>query len=462
MPARHSSDSRRRPLSWRYPLAVICAAATLACSGGGDVTAPGGNNPPPPPPPPPPPTTGVISGRVTSTTGTPLDGAAVTTQPASGSATTDAQGNYSISSVAPGSYSVVAARTGYQNATATVAVVAGQTVNANLSLLSTALPFSYTQLAQIQAVTGNGIASLAISPDGRLLAYGSFADDLVHLVDVATRQEVRTMAGHTDRVTELAFSPDSRLLASTGTVNLPPGIDGSVRIWDVATGSQLATTATPGTSQLVFTPNGSQLLGASGGDPISIRVWNVSGLTLARTITGVFRFAALSPDGARVASGARNNGLHIRDVATGATLATHTGHTGWPSAAAYSANGQVLASAADDRTILVRNAQTGAVTMTLTGHTSLPDMLQFSPDGAALASLGSGSNFIRNSNGDLIGITVGSADRFIRIWNPATGTEYSRVNAGSDVVPEVSFSADWSRLVTGSIDGVIRIFQRAG
>ena len=454
---------RRCPIT-RIPrprfLTLLAAAILVACSGGGDATGPDDNNNNPPAPPPPAPTTGVISGRVTTSSGAALDSATVTTQPASGTATSDTQGNYSIAGVAPGSYTVTASKTGYNNGTATVAVVAGQTVSANLSLVSTALPFSYTQLAQIQAVTGNAIASIAISPDGRLLAYGSFADNLVHIVDVTTRQEIRTLSGHTKPVTELTFSPDSRLVASTGTVNLPPAVDGSVKIWDVSTGAQLATVATPGTNQLVFTPNGSLLVGASGGDPVSIRVWNVSNLSLARTITGVFRFAALSPDASRVASGGRNSSLHVFDFATGASLATHAGQTGWVTAAAYSANGQLLASASEDRTILIRNAQTGLTNLTLSGHTTYPDVLVFSPDGAAIASLGSGTNVTRS--GSQVSISISSADRFIRIWNLTTGAEYSRVNVGSDVIGGISFSSDWSRLVTGSDAGVIRIFQRAG
>ena len=455
MPVSRSGRSPLHLVSWRDCVTAICVSTVLACSGGSDVTAPGGGNPPPPPAP----TTGTISGRVTSTTGTPLDCATVSTQPATGSATTDAQGNYSIANVTPGSYTVVATRSGYQNGTAPVAVIAGQTASANLSLLSSALPFTFSQVAQIQAVTGNAIASIALSPDGRLIAYGSFADNLVRIIDVATRAEVRTLSGHTNRVTELAFSPDSRLLASTGTVNLSPS-DGSVKVWEVATGTQLGTVGTPGTNHLVFTPNSSQLVGASGGDPVSIRIWNVSGLALARTVTGVFRFAALNPDASRIASGARNSSLHVLDFATGASVATHTGQNGWVTAAAYNANGQLLASTSEDRTILVRNAQTGVATMTLTGHTSYADVLHFSPDGAALASLGSGTNVTRN--GSQVSISIGSADRFIRIWNLATGAEYSRVNVGGDVVAGASFSADWSRLVTASDAGVIRIFQRAG
>ena len=450
------SPSSSRRSSWRCAL-VLSLIASVACSGGGgDVTGPGNNTPPTQPPPPPPPTTGTISGRVNSTTGAALDGATVTTQPASGTATTDVQGNYTIANVAPGAYTVTATRSGYSSGTTTVTVAAGQTASAILSLQALALPFTYTQVAQIQAVTGNAIASVAISPDGRFIAHGSFADNQVRIIDVATRQVVRTLSGHINWVTELAFSPDSRLLATAGTSS--PPFDGSVRIWDVATGAQLQNIATPGTSQLVFTPNGSMLLGASGGDPVSIRVWNVNGLTLARTFTGVFRFSALSPDVSRVASGARNSSLHVLDFTTGASIAAHAGQVGWVTAAAYSPNGQLLASASEDRTILVRNAQTGSTNLTLSGHTTYPDLLMFSPDGNALASLGSGTNVTRS--GSSVSISISSADRFIRIWNLSTGAEYTRVNVGGDIVGGVSFSADWSRLVTGSDGGVIRIYQR--
>ena len=443
-------------LAWRRSVVLALTAAVMACAGGGgDATGPGNNNPPPPPPPP---TTGTISGRVTSATGAALDGATVTTQPVSGTATTDTQGNYSIANVAPGAYTVTATRNGYSNGTTTTTVTAGQTSGANLSLTALALPFTFTQSAQIQAVTGNAIASVAISPNGQWIAFGSFADGNVRIIDVATRQVVRTLAGHVNWVTEVAFSPDSRLLATAGTTS--PPFDGSVRLWDVTTGAQLQNIATPGTSQLVFTPNGSMLLGASGGDPVSIRVWNVSGLTLARTFANVFRFSALSPDVSRVASGGRNSSLTVVDFATGATLASHAGQLGWVTAAAYSANGQLLASASEDRTILVRNAQTGTANMTLSGHTTYPDLLFFSPDGTALASLGSGTNVTRS--GSSVSISISNADRFIRIWNLSTGAEYTRVNVGGDIVGGISFNADWSRLVTGSDGGVIRIFQRGG
>ena len=96
----------------------------------------------------------------------------------------------------------------------------------------------FTQVGTIQGPV-EAIASLVISPDGRTIAYGTFADNLIRIVDVETQQELRTLSGHTNAVTRLAFSPNGELLASTGTVNLGTPVDGTVRVWDVASGTQL-------------------------------------------------------------------------------------------------------------------------------------------------------------------------------------------------------------------------------
>ena len=90
---------------------------------------------------------------------------------------------------------------------------------------------------------------MRFSPDGKLLAVSDGESDLPHykllptaiiLWDVATREEVRWLRGHTNSIWALAFSPDGKTLASGSA-------DQTVKFWDTASG-QLRETIVPGES----------------------------------------------------------------------------------------------------------------------------------------------------------------------------------------------------------------------
>ncbi|HBB92988.1 MAG TPA: hypothetical protein DC042_15055 [Bacteroidales bacterium] len=320
--------------------------------------------------------------------------------------------------------------------------------------------YSFKQVGTIQG-PAESIASIAVSPDGRMIAYGTYADNLIRIADAGTFQEIRTLAGHIQPVTGLAFSPNSNILASTGTVFLGDPRDGVVRLWNIATGAELASveTAPAGISQLAFSQDGSMLAGAEGGGgSLQVRIWNANNLSEIRTISGMFRMVALSPDGSRIATGKRDDQVYIMDVTTGNQITSFGGHTGWIESVAFSQNGQVLATGGEDRLINIRNPQNGQITGTLTGHTSYPDFLEFNPDGSLLSSVGSGTNITRTGGG--ISFSLSSEDKLLRIWDLEAETEFlPRVNTGTDVINGVSFSEDWSVLVTGSESGLIRIFH---
>ena len=67
---------------------------------------------------------------------------------------------------------------------------------------------------------------MAFSPDGRLLATAG-GDGTVRLWDVATGAELRQVGDPADRLSGVAFSPDGRMLAATGN-------DADIRLWDLA------------------------------------------------------------------------------------------------------------------------------------------------------------------------------------------------------------------------------------
>ncbi|MGH8887758.1 MAG: pentapeptide repeat-containing protein, partial [Egibacteraceae bacterium] len=76
-------------------------------------------------------------------------------------------------------------------------------------------------------------AAVAFSPDSGLLASGC-ADGTVRVWDAATGEPVRTLTGHTGPVLGVAFSPDSRWLATASA-------DRTVRVWDAARGECVRT-----------------------------------------------------------------------------------------------------------------------------------------------------------------------------------------------------------------------------
>jgi WD40 repeat protein len=144
------------------------------------------------------------------------------------------------------------------------------------------------------------VGDVAFSPDGRLLATGSCGQGQVdlggnryrlfpqHLCnvgeiilwDVASMHKVRTLTGHIDRIASLAFSPDGRLLAtgSCGTKD-PPGffypacIQGEIIVWDVSTGHQrdVFPGHTAGVSSLVFSPDGKLLVSVGNDNSVILR-----------------------------------------------------------------------------------------------------------------------------------------------------------------------------------------------
>ena len=106
----------------------------------------------------------------------------------------------------------------------------------------------------------------SLNPAGTLLAAGS-AEGPVRLWDVATGQEVARLEGHDKDSLDVAFHPDGSLLATTG-------VDGTVRLWDVATHAPVAVLRghTDNVWRVAFSADGKLL--ASGSNDKTIRLWD--------------------------------------------------------------------------------------------------------------------------------------------------------------------------------------------
>ena len=109
------------------------------------------------------------------------------------------------------------------------------------------------------------IDEIAYSPDGTQLAVRSSIG--IWLYDVHTSGEINLLAGHTDSVNAMAYSPDSQTLASGSS-------DKTIRLWDAVTGEHKQTLEghTGEIRSIVYTPDGHTL--ASGSWSGEIRLWD--------------------------------------------------------------------------------------------------------------------------------------------------------------------------------------------
>ncbi len=278
--------------------------------------------------------------------------------------------------------------------------------------------------------TKKEIDCVAFSRDGRMVATGSRFERTIELWDVATGRDLRTLAGHSDGIGSIAFSPDGRTIATTSW-------DKTAKLWDVASGAELRAFA--GRYTAVFSPDGRTL--ASGSDDQTIKLWDVAtGAELralaAQSYVGSIAF---SPNG-KTLVGSADNRIKVWDVESGAELRTLE-HSPLVRSVAFSPNGRTVASAGHDQTIKLWDVGSGAELRTLAPHSYQVNSVAFSPDGRMIAA--------------------GSSDKTIKLWNMAGGTELRRLTGHTGKVNAVAFSPDGGMLASASADETIRLWDIA-
>ena len=304
-----------------------------------------------------------------------------------------------------------------------------------------------------RSLTGhlNGVTSVAFSPDGTTLASGS-KNRIIKLWNVETKQEIATL-GHgvdtnsvafsVDGINSVAFSPDGKLLASGSSYP-----DNDIKLWNVETKQEIATFTGHSDSiySVAFSPDGTTL--ASGSRDNTIKLWNVETKQEIATFTGHLdniNSVAFSPDGTTLASGSYDNTIKLWNVETKQEIATFKGHSDAVCSVAFSPDGKLLASVGknDDSTIKLWDVETKQEITTFTTSTFYEACsIAFSPDGTTLAD----------------------SDGTIQLWNVKTKQKVGSIdpqNQGhyNGTIYSIAFSPDGKTLATGSGDATIILWD---
>ena len=239
-----------------------------------------------------------------------------------------------------------------------------------------------------------------------------------------------TLIGHTANVSSLAFSADGRKLVSGS-------YDATIKLWDMATGKELATFKDRPVRAVAITADSKTL--ASGSRDGVITLWDVATGKQQSTFKAdpeAIRSLVFSTDGKTLVSGAGNGMVKVWDVATSKERATLKRHSWRVTTVRFSADDKVLASASSH-----------AVTLADMGTLKERYALNANDEPNTLVSIA----FTSDNNT----LATGSKAGKIKLWSVATGKVLASLpdHKGCGAL---AFSADGKTLASASIDGTIK------
>jgi WD40 repeat protein len=297
------------------------------------------------------------------------------------------------------------------------------------------------------------VTRAAFSADGMRVVTAS-ADGTVRVWDAASGTPVGLPLTHGGRFVSAALSPDGTRVVTAGE-DESTSLAGMARIWDVASGTPVGAPLKHERIvwSAVFSPDGSRVLTASGEG--TARIWDAA----SGTPVGVplqhekmVSSAVFSPDGSRVLTASYDGTARIWDATTGVPMGVPLKHDKGVWSAAFSPDGTRVVTASFDGTARIWDVAMGSLAGVSLKQEQMMVSAVLSPDGTRVVTT---SREVARDSG------TASEARTARIWDVASGTPVGAPLKHEQVVKSALFSPDGTQVVTASFDGTVRIWDAA-
>jgi WD40 repeat protein len=339
--------------------------------------------------------------------------------------------------------------------------------------------------------------SMLYSPDGRRIVLHGRSEMAGRIINAETGKDEPPLIGHRHRITAMKLSPNGKLLA-TGTYG-----EDKLRLWDLA-GSRQLFEVDAGADAIEFTPNGTHAVAYSRDRLFALNVSSGEVHWLDTDEAGCSSIA-ISPDGkmlfASISQVHRDNDrratritkfLRTWDTMSWKPIKTFDGLEASP--AAISQDGRYFAGAAYQVEIVSGDVLTKARSIKLWDARTMQELanipntgerqiysLAFAPDGNSLAIAEDEApvRVVEVPSGKVLHVlprpepNSGGSVRFVsfspdgkvlmagpyrhEFWDAATGKHLRSIEAES----QFALSPDWKRMVTGARDGHVRLWDLA-
>ncbi|MGA1839684.1 MAG: hypothetical protein ACMUIU_03580 [bacterium] len=306
------------------------------------------------------------------------------------------------------------------------------TLNAQKAIMP---PLEYP-LYNVLAGHTDDVNIVRFSPDGRRIVTVSH-DKTIRIWNVADGKQIHVLKGHTAFISTLAFSGDGKHIVTAS-------FDKTARIWEVHTGMQVQ--ILEGHKDFIsyaeFSPNGEQVVTASWDK--TARIWDVftgNELHALEGHTESLSNARFLPSGEQVITASGDNTVRFWDVDSSKQIYILEGHTASIIMIELSLDGRYIVSTSHDNTARIWDVTTGQQIHVLRGHRGPVMSAAFSPDGRQ--------------------IVTASKDNTARIWDCTTGQQLNILKGHTDPVILSAFSPDGNLIITASRDNTARIWDVA-